>query len=50
VWVATVARTLKISGVISLSENAPANLTEDRSPEGNEVVSSENVKRLAVLG
>ena len=61
VWVATVARTLKISDVISLSEHPSANLAEDRSPEGsshnnddspdnNEVVSSEDVKRLAVLG
>jgi ComF family protein len=37
VWVATVARTLKISNVISLSENLAANSPENLSPEGSEV-------------
>jgi len=36
VWVATVARTLKISGMISLSEDLGENLPEDTSEEGDE--------------
>jgi len=36
VWVATVARTLKISNLISLSEDLAENLPEDTSEEGDE--------------
>jgi ComF family protein len=36
VWVATVARTLKISDVISLSGNLAGNLPEDQPEEGSE--------------
>jgi ComF family protein len=36
VWVATVARTLKISGVLSLIEDLAENLPEDTSEEGDE--------------